>query len=255
MMTDIDMMKIGALIIGDELVSGKRQDKHFAHIQSVLAQRNLELSWTIIVGDDPEQLQRFLAFSMASKDLVFSFGGIGATPDDRTRESVAKVAEVALLPHPEAIAEIEAQFGKAAYPNRILMADLPEGSRIIPNTINRVPGFSYKEHHFMPGFPEMSWPMIEWVLNTYYSDLKNTSPNDEQTIYVIKGRETEIVEAMRQVVQQYPELRLSSLPHLGNNPHIELSLRGDSLLIEPAMGILKSAIKVAGFTWSDQLDK
>jgi len=247
-------MKIGALIIGDEILSGKRQDKHFNHLQSVLAERGLELSWTIIVGDDPEQLQRFLAFSMASTDLVFSFGGIGATPDDRTRETVAKVAEVSLTAHPEAIAEIVAQFGDSAYPNRILMSELPEGSRIIPNTINRVPGFSYDDHHFMPGFPEMSWPMIEWVLNTYYPNLKNTAPSDEQIIYVLNGRESEIIEAMRQVVQQYPELRLSSLPHLGETPHIELSLRGDNDLIEPAMAIMKTAIKQAGFTWSNQLD-
>ncbi len=247
-------MKIGAFIIGDEILSGKRQDKHFNHLQSVLAERGLELSWTIIVGDDPEQLQRFLAFSMASKDLVFSFGGIGATPDDRTRESVAKVVEVSLASHPEAVAEIEAQFGEKAYPNRILMSELPEGSRIIPNTINRVPGFSYHDHHFMPGFPEMSWPMIEWVLNTYYPDLRNTAPADEQVIYVINGRESDIIESMRQVVQRYPELRLSSLPHLGENPHIELSLRGDKELIEDAMTILTDAIKQAGFTWSNQLD-
>lgn len=247
-------MKIGALIIGDELLSGKRQDRHFNHLQSVLAQRGLELSWTIIVGDDPEQLQRFLAFSMASKDLVFSFGGIGATPDDRTRETVAKVAEVSLAAHPEAVAEIEAQFGEQAYPNRILMADLPERCRIIPNTINRVPGFSLDDHHFMPGFPEMSWPMIEWVLDTYYPDLRNMAPSYEQVIFVINGRESELIEAMRVIVAHYPELRLSSLPRLGNNPHIELSLRGDKALIEPAMAILKTAIKQAGFTWSNQLD-
>jgi len=246
-------MKIGALIIGDELLSGKRQDRHFKHLQSVLSQRGLELSWTIIVGDDPEQLQRFLSFSMSSKDLVFSFGGIGATPDDRTRETVAKVAEVSLTAHPQAVAEIEAQFGDSAYPHRILMSELPEGSRIIPNTINRVPGFSIDDHHFMPGFPEMSWPMIEWILNTYYPNLRNTAPADEQTIYVLNGRESEIIEAMQRVVQQYPELRLSSLPHLGDKPHIELSLRGNSDLIEQAMTILKTAIKQAGFTWSNEL--
>jgi len=247
-------MKIGALIIGDELLSGKRQDKHFNHLQTVLAKRGLELSWTIIVGDEPEQLQRFLAFSLSTKDLVFSFGGIGATPDDRTRESVAKVAELSLQPHPEAVAEIESQFGDKAYPNRILMADLPEGSRIIPNTVNRVPGFSLNDHHFMPGFPEMSWPMIEWVLDNLYPDLRNTAPTNEQVIYVINGRESDLIETMRQVVQLYPELRLSSLPHLGTNPHIELSLRGEDELINTAMDMLKSAIKKAGLTWSDQLD-
>ena len=102
-------MNIGALIIGDELLSGKRQDQHFNHLQSVLAQRGLELSWTIMVGDEPEQLERFLGLSLSTKDLVFSFGGIGATPDDRTRQTVARVANVDLEPHPQATAEIEAK--------------------------------------------------------------------------------------------------------------------------------------------------
>jgi molybdopterin-biosynthesis enzyme MoeA-like protein len=244
---------IGALIIGDELLSGKRQDRHFNHLQAVLAKRGLELSWTIIVGDDPIQLQRFLSFSLASDDLVFSFGGIGATPDDRTRQSVAEVAKVSLIRHPEAVSEIEQQYGEAAYPNRILMAEIPEGSRIIPNSINRVPGFSFKDHHFMPGFPEMSWPMLEWILDTHYPDLKNTAPDDEQTIYVINGRESDILEAMHDVLRRYPDLRLSSLPHLSDKPHIELSLRGNTAQIIHAMTILKTAIEQAGISWSNQL--
>tara|TARA_R110002050_G_scaffold1244_5_gene8873 strand:+ start:187537 stop:188301 length:765 start_codon:yes stop_codon:yes gene_type:complete len=246
-------MNIGALIIGDELLSGKRQDRHFNHLQSVLEKRGLELSWIIIVGDDPIQLQRCLAFSLASDDLVFSFGGIGATPDDRTRQSVAKVAKVALSPHPDAVSEIEQQYGDAAYPNRILMAEFPEGSRIIPNTINRVPGFSFKDHHFMPGFPEMSWPMLEWILNTHYPDLKNTAPDDEQTIYILNGRESDILEAMHDVLRRYPALRLSSLPHLSEKPHIELSLRGNTVQIIQAMAIIKKAVEQAGMSWSNQL--
>ena len=126
-------MNIGAVIIGDEILSGKRQDRHFNHLQSVLSDRGLELSWTIIVGDDAKQLQRVLSYSFATDDLVFSFGGIGATPDDRTRQSVAEVVKVPLVTHPDAVAEIEAQFGDAAYPNRILMAQLPQGCQLIPN--------------------------------------------------------------------------------------------------------------------------
>ncbi len=120
-------MHIGAVIIGDEILSGKRQDKHFNQLQIMLAKRGLELSWTLIVGDDPQQLERALRYSMSSDDLVFSFGGIGATPDDRTRQTVAKIADVPLIPHPEATAEIEARFGEDAYPNRILKGYLPEG--------------------------------------------------------------------------------------------------------------------------------
>lgn len=246
-------MHIGAVIIGDEILSGKRQDKHFQQLQIMLAKRGLELSWTIIVGDDPEQLERALRYSMSSEDLVFSFGGIGATPDDRTRQTVAKIADVPLIPHPDAIAEIEARFGDAAYPNRILMGYLPEGSRIIPNTINRIPGFSYANHHFTPGFPEMAWPMVEWVLDNLYAHLKNQRPAAEQTIFVLRGRESDLLPVMNQIVNDYPQLKLSSLPHLGDPPHIEFSLRGDADQVEQAMQLIKLAIEQAGFVWSDQL--
>ena len=178
-------MNIGALIIGDEILSGKRQDKHFDFLKELLAARGLELSWVVMVGDDPAQLERCLRFSMASEDLVFSFGGIGATPDDRTRQTVAKIADVALAPHPQAITEIEAQFGERAYPNRVLMGYLPEGCQLIPNSVNRVSGFSYQHHHFMPGFPEMAWPMSEWVLDTLYKDLKDQRPAFEEIIFSV----------------------------------------------------------------------
>ncbi len=248
-------MKIGALIIGDELLSGKRQDRHFSFLQSLLVKHRLELDWTIIVGDDPEQLHRFLSFSLASDDLVFSFGGIGATPDDRTRQTVANVAEVPLSPHPQAVTEIEQQFGDKAYPNRILMANLPEGSRIIPNPINRVPGFSFKHHHFMPGFPEMSWPMSEWILANLYPELRDSSPESEQIIYILNGHESELLDAMNYVTNNFPELRLSSLPHHGTRPHIELSLRGKKSQVIKAMKYMKEAIDNAGFNWSNQLSE
>ncbi|WP_341232083.1 competence/damage-inducible protein A [uncultured Methylophaga sp.] len=246
-------MHIGAVIIGDEILSGKRQDKHFNQLQIMLAKRGLELSWTLIVGDDPQQLERALRYSMSSEDLVFSFGGIGATPDDRTRQTVAKIADVPLIPHPEATAEIEARFGEDAYPNRILMGYLPEGSKIIPNTINRIPGFSYANHHFTPGFPEMAWPMVEWVLDNLYAHLKNQRPATEQTIFVLRGRESDLLPVMNQIVNDYPQLKLSSLPHLGDPPHIEFSLRGDLDQIEQAMQLIKQAVDQAGFIWSDQL--
>lgn len=244
-------MKIGAVIIGDELLSGKRQDKHFDHAQQTLAKRGLELSWTIIVGDETEQLYRFLSFTMASNDLVFSFGGIGATPDDRTRQTVAKVAGVNMYHHPDAVAEIEAQFGESAYPKRILMAELPEGSQIIPNPVNRVPGFSFNHHHFMPGFPEMSWPMLEWILDNHYPQLKNLVPDTEQIIYITNSRESDLLDVMSKIVNDYPLLRLSSLPRLGKKPCIELSLRGSKSEVDIAMNELKSLITKMDIRWSD----
>jgi molybdopterin-biosynthesis enzyme MoeA-like protein len=242
-------MNIGAVLIGDELMSGKREDAHFAHLQQVLAQRGLELSWTLMVGDDAEQLERALAFSMSSDDLVFCFGGIGATPDDRTRQTAAKVSQQRLIRHPEAVALIEYQYGDAAYPKRILMAELPEQATIIPNVINNVPGFSLNHHHFMPGFPEMSWPMVDWLLETKYKDLKDLAPVYEKIITIFDARESDLIDKMNELLTTYPGLKLSSLPMLGQTPLIEFSLRGDKVMVEAAMQSMISFIEGNSLLW------
>ena len=85
-----DVRRIGALIIGDEILSGKRQDNHLVKLIEMLASRGLRLSWARYVGDEHEHLVDALEQSFSSADVVFSFGGIGATPDDLTRQAVAQ---------------------------------------------------------------------------------------------------------------------------------------------------------------------
>ncbi len=167
-------MKFGAIIIGDEILSGKRQDKHLARVITTLGERGLELSWAQYLGDDPELITATLRRTFAGSDTVFSFGGIGATPDDHTRQCAALAADLALKLHPAAEAEIRARFvddPKGVTPQRLMMGEFPEGAAIIPNPYNRIPGFSVGHHHFLPGFPEMAWPMMAWVLDHRYAGL------------------------------------------------------------------------------------
>lgn len=206
-------MNIGLIIIGDEVISGKRQDKHLAQANSLLKPRGLQLKWVKILGDEAGLLTETLKQSFATSDVVFSFGGIGATPDDRTRQCAAKALGVEIERHPEAVAEIEAQFGDEAYPQRIHMAEYPKGADIIPNFYNRVPGFSIQNHHFMPGFPMMAKPMMEWVLNHYYSN-QYQSPTIEKAIKIMHGQESDWIEFMQSFEATFPELRLFSLPSI-----------------------------------------
>ena len=164
-------MNFGAIVIGDELLSGKRQDKHLPKVIETLGAHGLELSWCQYLGDEPALIVRTLERTFASGDAVFSFGGIGATPDDHTRACAANVAGVALELHPDAEAEIRARFGDEITPKRLMMGEFPIGSEIIPNPFNRIPGFSLHRHYFVPGFPQMAWPMIEWVLDKYYAHI------------------------------------------------------------------------------------
>src|SRR5689334_21691212 len=103
-------MKFGAIIIGDEILSGKRKDGHLAKTIENLGTRGLELAWCNYLGDDPALITATLKRTFAGGDVVFSFGGIGATPDDHTRQCAASAAGVSLKLHPEAEAEIRARF-------------------------------------------------------------------------------------------------------------------------------------------------
>jgi molybdopterin-biosynthesis enzyme MoeA-like protein len=170
------MSGIGALIIGDEIILGRRQDKHFARIVDILAARGLKLDWALYAGDDRGRLVETLRRTLASGDIVFSCGGIGNTPDDHTRQAAAAALGLPLELHADAEREIRARYaetGREVTPYALDMGRFPAGSRIIPNPVNRIAGFSHGDHHFVPGFPQMAWPMIEWVLDTQYADRFN----------------------------------------------------------------------------------
>jgi molybdopterin-biosynthesis enzyme MoeA-like protein len=243
-------LSFGAIIIGDEILSGKRQDKHLAKLIEVLKTRGLELAWAEYLGDDPERITATLKRTFAGDDIVFSFGGIGATPDDHTRRCAAAAAGVPLARHPEAVAELEARFGEQAYPKRILMAEFPAGSQAIPNPFNRIPGFSYRQHYFLPGFPEMAWPMMEWVLDTQYQELHHRQPQSEESIIVFEAPESELIDAMNAVLATYPGVKVSSLPRFTpTGREIELSARGDPAQVSQASAYLKDAVKALGYRY------
>ena len=243
---------VGAFIIGDELLVGKRQDKHLPFVIEALAKRGLRLSWAHYLGDEPERITAALRLTFASKDVVFSFGGIGATPDDHTRQCAAKALNVELKLHPEAEREIRARFGGEATPQRLMMGEFPQGSSIIPNPVNRVPGFSLGEHHFVPGFPQMAWPMVEWVLDTRYRALFDRDRWSEASILVYEAGESQLIGAMEAVGAEYPRVKVFSLPSMGpggSRIHVELGVRGDPSQVDGAIGALRRLVGEAGFPY------
>jgi len=243
----------GACIIGDEILVGKRQDKHLAFLIEALARRGLRLSWAQYLGDEPERLIAAFNRSLGSGEVVFSFGGIGATPDDHTRQCVAAAAGVKLRLHPEAEREIRSRFGAEITPQRLRMGEFPEGSSIIPNPVNRIPGFSYGEHHFVPGFPQMAQPMVQWVLDTRYRNLFDRDRWSEESILVYEAGESQLIPAMEAIGAAYAGVKVFSLPSMGDDGsrrHVELGVRGDPQQVRQAAGALRKAVRDAGFPFS-----
>jgi len=243
-------VNFGLIIIGDELLNGSRQDKHLSAVIERLQARNLALRWVKIIGDDRQMLVNTFKNSFSTDDVVFSFGGIGATPDDLTRACVAEACNTDLQIHEEAKALIEDQFGESAYPNRILMAELPRGARLIPNSINQIPGFSVEKHHFVPGFPNMAWPMIDWLLENEYADLLGKTAVLEKRWYIRGQVESDLLPMMNKILRLHEGLKLSSLPNTQQRNVIDFGLKAEKDILENASAWLEDYFLEHNFDYS-----
>ena len=210
-----EALEIGLIIVGDEILSGKREDRHFSKTRELLAARGLALSWVSILGDSPSRCTQLLKQTFASQDLVFSLGGIGSTPDDYTRQSAAQALGRPLVLHPEArdlIAQRSQESGQPLTPERLRMGEFPQGAQIVPNPFNRIPGFQIDRHYFLPGFPVMAWPMMEWVLDTHFKDWFQAHAELDWSMTVLKIFEAAVTPLLEQISNDFPSLKIYSLP-------------------------------------------
>jgi molybdopterin-biosynthesis enzyme MoeA-like protein len=250
---DSNRQAIGAIIIGDEIMHGKRPDGHFPRLLEILAARGMHLDWAMYLGDDRQRLTDTFRRTLASGDIVFSFGGIGNTPDDHTRQAAAAAANVDLFLHPEAEHEIRSRFIEMRREMTIESLDMgrfPVGSEIIPNPFNRIPGFALGTHYFVPGFPQMAWPMVEWVLDTHYPHLFNATPVTDDAILVWGGVESLLIPLMLDVEDRFPGVKAFSLPFLGSETvpfHVELGVRGEPAQVPPAMDLMRRGVVELGY--------
>ena len=256
-------MIFGALIIGDEILSGRREDKHLPRVIGALESRGLALSWARYIGDEPARIVAELRAAAASGDAVFSFGGIGATPDDHTRQCAAQALGVPLELHPEAAMLIEQRGREMAaekgivydttgpeHERRLQMGVFPAGARIIPNPYNRIAGFSVGRLHFMPGFPVMAHPMLDWLLDTDYADRSAAGGRALRAVRVRGTNESALIPVFQQVERAFPGVLTFSLPsvdHAAYGPHIEIGVKGvDAQRVEEAMAALRTGAAAAG---------
>jgi molybdopterin-biosynthesis enzyme MoeA-like protein len=252
----------GLVIVGDEILSGKRADKHFAKVVALLHARGLRLDWAQYQPDDRVRLIATLKQTFAGRDHVFVCGGIGSTPDDHTRQAAAAALGLDLALHSEA-AEFIAQrcrelaaegkgttdMGTAENRQRLKMGEFPVGAEIVPNPFNRIAGFAIHRHWFVPGFPVMAWPMIEWVLDTHYAHWFHHAPLVERSLIVFDTPESAVASVMEEVERRFGGVRAFSLPSVGDGSdgrlarrHIELGVKGPPEIIDAAYASLRDAM-------------
>lgn len=219
-----------SVIIGTELLNGRRVDKHFSFINQELLDRGLLHVGNFVIEDSPALIQNcFTMILQDPKSVMFCFGGIGATPDDLTRAIASEVfTGESLTLHVKAKELIEAQFGAEAYPHRIRMAMLPPEADLLNNVINNVPGFSlFNRFFFTPGFPSMSWPMVQEALDKHFP----TQQKLHSISFIVESTENDLIEIMEALPK---ELNFSSLPRfVGEKRIVEIYLaHADKAFVE-----------------------
>jgi molybdopterin-biosynthesis enzyme MoeA-like protein len=236
---------IGLVIIGSEILDGRRQDKHFHFCRDLLAARHLPMRYALTLADDPPLIEAHLRWCMAQPEPFFCCGGIGATPDDHTRGCAARAAGLKLETHAEGLTIIARRLGKDLNPARCRLVEFPAGATLIPNPINQVPGFSIRNGHFVPGFPEMAQAMMTWVLDTYYA----AGPaRVRHTVLLPGAREGDLAPLMERFVAQFPDLSFSSLPRFteSGGTEVELSIQGEAARADTGLHTLRRFLHAAG---------
>jgi molybdopterin-biosynthesis enzyme MoeA-like protein len=255
-------MNFGLIIIGDEILSGKRADKHLSKAIEILGARGLQVAYADYVGDDPQRIIGTLKRAFASGDVVFSFGGIGATPDDHTRQCAARALGVQLALHDSAKAlilermqDVAREQGLPYEPeradnlHRLNMGMFPVGSQIIPNPFNKIPGFSCTGAgqgavHFVPGFPVMAWPMVEWVLDTHYAHYFAQDAWEEKSVIVFGAMEATLTPLMEAIEAKHvvKVFSLPSVDHPVHGKHVELGVKGAPAAVAEAFAALTGGL-------------
>lgn len=212
-----------SVIIGTELLNGRRKDAHFPFLNTQLLNRGWEHKASFVIEDDPELMLNI--FNLIKSDLnsvMFCFGGIGATPDDYTRQIAAQAFTSGKMEyHEEAKQKIINQFKDDAYPHRVNMAYLPINAKLLKNVVNNVAGFYLEDRFFFtPGFPSMSQAMVIEALDKLYPK----SQNKYRKVMTINSTENDLIDTMKKIPK---ELDFSSLPKfIGNERKVVISLAG-----------------------------
>ncbi len=237
----------GLIIIGDEILDGRRQDLHMAHAVALMQEHNLKLAWVQVIADEAPLIESVLHWAFAQPRPFFSCGGIGSTPDDKTRGCAARVLDLPLEHHPAGAQIIRERFEGGATAHRLEMINFPAGAELVPNPVNRVPGFSIRHGYFLPGFPSMAHPMMRWVVETRYAC------GPERTRYALllpNAKEADLVYLMEAFILAHPQLGFSSLPRFSKQgPCVELGLSGTPDQVAAGAAELRAALEADSIAW------
>jgi molybdenum cofactor synthesis domain-containing protein len=199
----------GLVVIGDEILSGRTQDKNIAQIASWLQVQGIRLAEVRVVPDVEDRIIEAVNALRAANDYLFTTGGIGPTHDDITVDAVAKALGVPVVIHPQARALLERYYADKGGLNegRLRMARVPEGSELIPNRMSGAPGIRRGNVFVMAGVPHITAGMLDALTG----ELEGGAPLICETVGCWIA-ESEVAHLLSEVVEAHPTCQIGSYP-------------------------------------------
>jgi molybdenum cofactor synthesis domain-containing protein len=208
---DSDRVWTAALVvIGDEILSGRTQDKNIAQLATWLNDQGIRLAEVRVVPDQIERIAEAVNALRISHDYLFTTGGIGPTHDDITVDAIAAAFGVPVVVHPEARAILEDYYrGRPGGLNeaRLRMARVPEGAELIANPSSGAPGVKIGNVYILAGVPHIAASMMEALTGT----LEGGRPVVSVTVGA-RAAESEVADLLRETEEAHPGVAIGSYP-------------------------------------------
>ena len=199
----------GLAVIGDEILSGRTQDKNIAQVATWLNAQGIRLAEVRVVPDVEQRIIEALDALRKAYDYCFTTGGIGPTHDDITVDAVAKALGVAVVVHPQARAILEGYYADKGGLNegRLRMARVPDGAELIENKMSGAPGIRLGNLFLMAGVPHITAGMLDALSGT----LEGGRPLVSVTVGAF-APESEVADLLRQAEQSAEGISIGSYP-------------------------------------------
>jgi len=213
------MPTAGILVIGNEILSGKVVDTNSPYLCRELRALGVDVARVLVIPDDVETIATEVRAMSRRYDHVFTSGGIGPTHDDLTMEGVAQAFQVPIERSASIVARLERAIGPHLNASQLKMADVPKGASLVDVGDLWFPVVIVENVHIFPGIPELLRKKFESIRQRFRG-----VPILLKRVYV-KRRESDIAEALNELLGEFPELMLGSYPRIGEEAfHVLLTL-------------------------------
>ena len=241
----------GLLVIGDEILSGRTQDRNIAPIATWLNLQGIRLAEVRIVPDVTDRIVEAVNALRTSNDYLFTTGGIGPTHDDITVDAIAAALGVPVIIHPSARATLEAYYASRGglTDARLRMARVPQGAELIENPMSGAPGIRFGNIFILAGVPHIAAIMLEALSGR----IEGGRPLLSRTIGCW-APESEVADSLRETERAHEGCQIGSYPffregRVGANFVIRST---DQARLDACRGDLLGRLRDSGFDVSDE---